>query len=80
MLLAQLYLQQRQQYSEAHAHATKGLELFCTWGTAWDKRMAWDAWVAWTRVLLRGAAAQQWPAPHQPMGMLNLGLVAGLME
>lgn len=24
--------------------ALRYVQLFCSWGTAWDKRMAWEAW------------------------------------
>ncbi|KAF5843336.1 hypothetical protein DUNSADRAFT_17914 [Dunaliella salina] len=77
VLLAQL-LMQIGKHEEASKHACRALELFCQWGTAWDKRMAWDAWVAWTRAIISGAKNQEWPEPTRPMGMLNLGLVSGL--
>jgi hypothetical protein len=38
--------------------------------------MPWEAWVAWGRVLLRGARTQSWPG--DAFGMLNLGLVGGI--
>jgi hypothetical protein len=43
VLLGQLFMQ-KSHYDEARAHAQEALRLFCLWGTAWDKRMAWDAW------------------------------------
>ena len=60
------------------------------WGTAWDKRLSWDAWVAWTRVLLQtaeagvggcggggvqGSVTVQSLMPETAFGMLNLGMV-----
>ncbi|KAG2435828.1 hypothetical protein HXX76_007023 [Chlamydomonas incerta] len=75
VLLAQIHAQ-RQQWDEASRHAGRALRLFCDWGTAWDKRMPWEAWVAMTRVLLHNAARRTWP--DRPFGMLNLGLVPDL--
>lgn len=75
LLLAQVYMHRRQ-YDAALEHATTALRLFCEWGTSWDKRLAWDAWVAFTRVVIQGAQERKWP--ETPFGMLNLGLVAGL--
>lgn len=72
VIIAQI-LMQRQQYQDAMKHANEALRLFAEWGTAWDKRMSWDAWVAFTRVILENASSQTWPT--QPFGMLNLGLV-----
>ncbi|PNW71926.1 hypothetical protein CHLRE_16g671500v5 [Chlamydomonas reinhardtii] len=75
VLLAQIHAQ-RQQWAEAERHAARALRLFCDWGTAWDKRMPWEAWVAMTRVLLHNAGRRTWP--DRPFGMLNLGLVPDL--
>ena len=44
------------------------------WGTAWDKRVGWEAWVAWARVLQQHAAERE-PFPETVMGVVNLGLV-----
>mmetsp|Transcript_25889 Transcript_25889/g.76711 ORF Transcript_25889/g.76711 Transcript_25889/m.76711 type:complete len:83 (+) Transcript_25889:312-560(+) len=61
--------------------ARTALRLHLQWATAWDKRLSWDSWVAWTRVLLHaarnGAAGMTsaWPPPDTPFGMINLGLV-----
>ena len=61
MVLAQLYLSAGRK-DEAKAAAESALHLFCAWGNAWDKRVQWDAWVAWTRILLQGAAVEgTWP-------------------
>lgn len=74
----------RGQALEAQAHARTGLRLMLEWGTAWDKRLSWDAWVAWTRVLLQTAEAAVESGggskgtslmPIKAFGMLNLGLV-----
>ncbi len=60
MVLAQLYLSAGR--AEAAAEAARGaLAQFCAWGNAWDKRVQWDAWVAWTRILLQCAEEGGWP-------------------
>ena len=43
-------------------YAESALHLFSAWGNAWDKRVQWDAWVAWTRILLQVATVEgTWP-------------------
>lgn len=61
MVLAQLYLSAGRR-DDARAAAESALQLFSAWGNSWDKRVQWDAWVAWTRILLQGASVQgAWP-------------------
>ena len=63
MVLAQLYLSAGRREDAARA-ATSALQAFCSWGNAWDKRVQWDAWIAWTRILLQGATTEgpgAWP-------------------
>lgn len=60
MVLAQLYLAAGRQ-DDAKAAATSALHLFSAWGNSWDKRVQWDAWVAWTRILLQAANGGPWP-------------------
>ena len=63
MVLAQLYLSAGRREDAARA-ATSALQAFCSWGNAWDKRVQWDAWVAWTRILPQGATTDgpgAWP-------------------
>ena len=60
MVLAQLYLAAGR-YADARLAAESALQLFSLWGNAWDKRVAWDAWVAWTRILLQAATSKRWP-------------------
>lgn len=61
-------------FDNALMSAESGLKLFCEWGTCWDKRMGWPAWIAWTRVLAqRAEQKQQWP--KDTWGVMNLGLV-----
>ncbi|GLI67400.1 hypothetical protein VaNZ11_011586, partial [Volvox africanus] len=77
VLLAQIYCQ-RGQWADAASHADRAVWLLGCWGTSWDKRMPWDAWMAMARVLAHGAAQQVWPTTS--FGMLNLGLVPDLDE
>jgi hypothetical protein len=52
----------------------RALDLQHQWGTAWDKRLSFGAWVAWTRVLLQRARDRQsWPTNSWDIN--NLGLV-----
>ena len=60
MVLAQLYLSAGRA-AEARQAAESALQMFCAWGNAWDKRVQWDAWVAWTRILLQSASEGSWP-------------------
>ena len=61
MVLAQLYLSAGRK-ADAQASAASALQLFAAWGNSWDKRVQWDAWVAWTRILLQGATVDgTWP-------------------
>lgn len=76
ILLAQIHMQ-RQEWGAARLQAEHAVQLLCCWGTAWDKRLAWEAWMAFGRVILQNAASQQWPTTA--FGMLNLGLVEGLI-
>lgn len=75
LMLAQLHLHAGR-WEDAQREAAAALALLADWGTAWDKRMPWDAWVAWTRVCMEAASARSWPAT--PLGVLSLGLVQGL--
>lgn len=75
LMLAQLHIHAKE-WPAAKAEAQRALDLFLQWGTCWDKRMGWDAWVAWTRVCYDAAAEQKWP--DKPLGVLSLGLVGGL--
>ncbi|KAI6676745.1 hypothetical protein NL676_037541 [Syzygium grande] len=48
-------------YGEAEREAEAGLRLLLEWGTPWDKRVSWEGWVAWARVLLMKARERSWP-------------------
>ena len=58
---------------EAAQAARRGLGLLEDWGTAWDKRMPWAAWVNWARVLHLQAFEREWPTTHG--GVESLGAV-----
>ena len=48
------------------------LAAFCAWGNSWDKRVAWEAWVAWTRILRQSAQKGTWPARLDKLNNLAL--------
>ena len=73
-LLAQLHLQAGR-WDQAAACAAQAVRLLLQWGTCFDKRLSFGAWVAWARVCADAARTRTWPAPDQPFAMLNLGLV-----
>ncbi len=60
MVLAQLYLSAGRAGDAALA-ARGALQQLCAWGNAWDKRVQWDAWIAWTRILAQSAEQGSWP-------------------
>ena len=60
MLLAQLYLIAGRR-DAALAAADGALQCYSAWGNAWDKRVQWDAWMAWARILRQGAQTGTWP-------------------
>ncbi|CAN6549895.1 unnamed protein product [Malus baccata var. baccata] len=72
VVLGQVYLTGAR-FEEAEREAERGLTLMLEWGSAWDKRMTWEGWIAWARVLLMKAKERSWP--QTSWGILNLGLV-----
>ena len=72
VLLAQLHLNARR-FDEALAESRRALDLLATWATPWDKRLSWEAWIAWTRVLAKGARERDWP--DTAYGVISLGEV-----
>lgn len=72
VVLGQVYLG-KGRFEEAEKEAEKGLILLLEWGSPWDKRMSWEGWIAWTRVLLMKSKEKSWP--QTSWGILNLGLV-----
>ncbi len=71
MVLAQLYLSAGRNADAARA-AAGALQQFCSWGNSWDKRVQWDAWVAWTRILLQSASEGTWPERLDKLNNLAL--------
>lgn len=73
VLLSQKLLE-TSEFEGALQASTKALDLQLEWGTPWDKRTSFGAWVAWTRVLHQRATDQQaWPTNSWEVN--NLGLV-----
>ena len=67
---AQICLQ-LERWEEAETAARRGVELLCTWGTQWDKRMPFNAWLNWSRCLALQASTREWPTTHG--GIESLG-------
>ena len=51
VVLAQVYLT-KGRFEEAETEGVKGLTLMLEWSSPLDKRMSWEGWIAWARVLL----------------------------
>jgi hypothetical protein len=71
MVLAQVYLSAGRQ-EDAVLAAQSALQCFSAWGNAWDKRVQWDAWIAWTRILLQSAEQGTWPERLDKLNNLAL--------
>ena len=71
MVLAQVYLSAGRQDDAVRA-AQSALQCFSAWGNAWDKRVQWDAWVSWTRILLQSAQEGTWPERLDKLNNLAL--------
>nr|XP_043613805.1 uncharacterized protein LOC122585741 [Erigeron canadensis] len=72
VLLGQFYLS-KGRFEEGEKEVEKGLSLLLEWGCSWDKRISWEGWVAWCRVMLNQAKDKSWP--QTAWGVINLGLV-----
>lgn len=72
VVLGQIYLSQGR-FEEAEKESEEGLRLLLEWGSPWDKRMSWEGWIAWCRVLVIKAKEKSWP--DTSLGIINLGLV-----
>jgi hypothetical protein len=73
VMLAQVYAH-RDEYDIAIQYATLALRIQSQWGTAWDKRLSFKAWVAWTRVILQRAQEHK-PWPNNAWEVNNFGYV-----
>jgi len=73
VLLAQKYLHMNDNLKAKEA-SERALDLQLIWGTAYDKRMSFPAWVAWTRVLhARALNNEGWPSNSWAVN--NFGMV-----
>ncbi|KAI5397295.1 uncharacterized protein LOC127091541 [Lathyrus oleraceus] len=72
VVLSQVYLT-KGRFEEGERESERGLTLLLEWGCHWDKRVSWEGWISWTRVLLMKAKEKSWP--NNSWGILNLGLV-----
>jgi hypothetical protein len=78
VVLAQKYLH-RNDFNAGQQAASRALELQRQWGTAWDKRLSFTAWVAWTRVMYeRAVDRQDWPANSWDVN--NMGFVHSIHD
>ena len=50
---------------------SRTLQQFCDCGNAWDKRVAWETWGAWTRILHQSAIRGGWLDPLDKLNMLG---------
>jgi len=73
VMLAQKLLH-RNDFEAAEKVAEQALSLQQQWGVAWDKRLSFSAWIAWTRVLHQRAQDRN-PWPVNSWDVNNLGLV-----
>ena len=73
VMLAQKYLHENKN-SDAERMTIRALKLQKMWGTAYDKRLSFPAWVAWTRVLhQRSQEDSEWPTNSWEIN--NFGMV-----
>lgn len=72
LLLAHIYLTEGE-YELAETEATEGVRLLLDWATTWDKRMTWEGWLSFARVMRDNAHQKTWP--RSAFGIINLGLV-----
>ena len=72
LLLAQLHLT-FDEFDQAVDVAASGVQLASIWGNTWDKRIGWDAWMAWGRILLQSAQKKSWPKDINRLNNLALG-------
>uniref|UniRef100_A0A061R3X2 Tetratricopeptide repeat domain containing protein n=1 Tax=Tetraselmis sp. GSL018 TaxID=582737 RepID=A0A061R3X2_9CHLO len=69
---AQIHLQEGR-WEEAGAASQAALDIFYQWGTMWDNRMPFEAWVSWCRCMYFQAGRGEWPTTHG--GIESLGAV-----
>lgn len=72
VLRAQIHVS-RGQWQRAQELAERGVRLLWGWGTNWDKRVAWEGWIAWGRCIYFQAGRREWPTTSG--GIQSLGAV-----
>jgi tetratricopeptide (TPR) repeat protein len=72
ILLGQIYMREGR-IEEGIAEARQALKLLYAMGVNWDKRVSWEAWINWCRVMIRLGLKKEWPTTS--MGIINVGLV-----
>jgi len=72
ILLAQIHMREGH-LEEGIKEARHALKLLYDMGTNWDKRVTWEAWINWCRVMIRLGLKKEWPKTS--MGIINVGLV-----
>ena len=72
VLAAQLAVQAHD-WDAAVDLATAGLARLFQWGCCWDKRVAWEGWIAWARCIAYQAQRREWPTTGA--GVESLGAV-----
>ncbi|CAL4967768.1 unnamed protein product [Urochloa decumbens] len=75
LALAQVLLN-GSRHEEAAAAAARGVRLLLEWGSSWDKRVSWEGWMSWGRLMRDKARRREWP--RSAWGVINLGLVEGV--
>lgn len=75
VILAQAYLHEGNNLEKAKYYIQNAIQLFESWGTVWDKRMSYGAWLAWSKVmLLKATEGISWPESSWEVN--NWGLVS----
>jgi len=72
VILSQIYIQKKE-FQKAEEHSQEGLKLIQIWGSAWDKRISWEGWIAWCKVIILNAKSKTWPTSSS--GIISLGLI-----
>jgi hypothetical protein len=76
LLLAQIGLID-EDFESAARHAEAGLALISSWGIQWDKRIPWEGWTVWARLLVSRAQQRTWPqtlSEHNNLGLVPAGV------
>jgi hypothetical protein len=74
LLAAQLALVESD-FDSAAVHAAHGHRLLSAWGVQWDKRVSWNGWIIWARLLAQYAREQTWPQTlrrHNNLGLIKV--------